>query len=243
MSRGGRLFELRNAVVVVSGASKGIGASLAGSIHDAGAHVVGFARRSPDVRPSFDFEECDVLDGDRFHKICATVVDKYGRIDGYIHAAGISTPEPNQRLNTFRDTIEANLVGAYQCCRVVAPLMSSAGAIVLVSSIAARLGFPDNPGYVASKGAISALTRALAVDFAPAIRVNSIAPGYVRTAMTSGSYDDQEKRDQRTGRTLLGRWGEPDDLVGPAIFLLSHASRFMTGQELVIDGGWTAKGL
>jgi gluconate 5-dehydrogenase len=119
-----------------------------------------------------------------------------------------------------------------------------AGSIINVTSIGSLVGFPDNPGYVAAKGGLRMLTRALAIDLGRSgIRVNNLAPGYVRTGMTARSYDDPQLNAQRTEHTILGRWGVPEDMVGPAVFLASDASAYMTGQDLIVDGGWTAKGL
>ena len=106
------------------------------------------------------------------------------------------------------------------------------------------LGFPNNPGYVAAKGGLRMLTKALAVDHgADDIRVNNLAPGYVHTDMTKTSWADAAAREDRARHTVLGRWGEPQDLVGAAIFLASDASSYVTGQDIFVDGGWTAKGL
>jgi NAD(P)-dependent dehydrogenase (short-subunit alcohol dehydrogenase family) len=120
----------------------------------------------------------------------------------------------------------------------------SGGSIVNVTSLGAHLGFPDNPTYQASKAALGQLTRAMAVDFGGwGVRVNSVCPGYVATAMTRASYDDAEANRARAARTILGRWAQPEDLVGPCQFLLSDASAYVTGIELPVDGGWLAKGL
>lgn len=118
------------------------------------------------------------------------------------------------------------------------------GSIVNVTSLGAHLGFPVNRTYQASKAALAQLTRAMAIDFGGwGVRVNSICPGYVATAMTRASYDDAEANRARAARTILGRWAIPDDLVGPCQFLLSDASAYVTGIELPVDGGWLAKGL
>ena len=118
------------------------------------------------------------------------------------------------------------------------------GSIINITSIGAELGFPNNPAYIAAKGALKQLTKSLALDLGPfGIRVNNIGPGYFRTDMTKGSWNDPQLEEDRIRRTILGRWGEPDDLAGAAIFLASEASRYITGQDLYVDGGWLAKGL
>jgi NAD(P)-dependent dehydrogenase (short-subunit alcohol dehydrogenase family) len=125
-------------------------------------------------------------------------------------------------------------------------LLKKAGnsSVINVTSINSVRGFPGNPGYVAAKAGLSGLTRALATDFAAdGIRVNALAPGYIATAMTTTSFNDPAMHEERRRHTMLGRWGNPDDMVGAAIFLASAASAYMTGQEIFVDGGWTAKGL
>ena len=118
------------------------------------------------------------------------------------------------------------------------------GSIINITSIAAEVGFPDNPAYQAAKGALKHLTRSLAVDLGSSgVRVNNIGPGYFKTDMTKGSWSDPEKREERSNRTLLGRWGVPEDLAGVVVFLASEASSYVTGQNIYVDGGWLAKGL
>lgn len=173
---------------------------------------------------------------------------KKKRIDILVNAAGITLP--NQEILSNRENflriISCNLSAVYECSMSAIPFMikGNYGSIVNITSIGAKQGFPGNPGYVASKGGLASLTQALALDFgAFGVRVNSLAPGYIRTSMTQFSYNDPAQNKQRSDRTILGRWGEADELAGAAIFLASPASSYMTGAELVIDGGWTAKGL
>ena len=105
-------------------------------------------------------------------------------------------------------------------------------------------GFPDNPAYISSKTGLSGLTRSLAYDYADlGIRVNNLVPGYFKTDMTKKSFDDPSKRKDRETSTLLNRWGNPKELIGPAIFLASNASSYVTGTDLIVDGGWSIKGL
>ena len=117
-------------------------------------------------------------------------------------------------------------------------------SIVNLTSIASEFGFPDNPGYVASKGGVKSLTKSLAIDYAKLnIRVNCISPGYIHTNMTNESYLNPIKYNERLNRTILNKWGNVNDLVGASIFLLSDASSYITGSEILVDGGWTAKGI
>jgi NAD(P)-dependent dehydrogenase (short-subunit alcohol dehydrogenase family) len=245
------LFSLTGRVALVTGASRGIGQALAIGLAGAGATVVGTSRSlAPSNADSrIDYQAADVTDGSAVDALLSAVVQRHGRLDILVNAAGVSVPTDathDTARAAFRSIVNTNLQGAYNCCVAAHPLMVSAGggAIVNVTSINSVRGFPGNPGYVASKGALAALTRALAVDWGPdKIRVNALAPGYIHTAMTECSWRDDRKRAQRARHTALGRWGETGDLVGAAIFLASDAAAYVTGQELYVDGGWTAKGM
>jgi len=242
------LFSLKGRTILVSGASRGIGRTLAQSLHEAGAQVVGFSRSDTPAGISFRYYSCDITDDLAVDKIVEGARTEFGRIDGYLHVAGISSPVQKglQGGAAFSAIVDVNLNSAYRCCRSVARVMESQGhgSIVVVTSIGALQGFPGNPGYVAAKGGLRMMSKALALDLGPFnIRVNALAPGYIQTDMTQGSFDDPQKRQERSSRTMLGRWGESRELVGAAIFLMSDASAYMTGADLVVDGGWTAKGL
>ena len=239
-------FSLDGKVALVTGASRGIGAALADGLAEAGASVVGVAR-SPAPREAFRhpvrYIAADIAAG--VEALVAEIVAGHGRIDILVNAAGVSlSAAPDQALAAFDAPLDINLRAAYAACLAVAPHMTAGGSIINVTSINSLIGFPGNPGYVAAKGGLRLLTKALAGDLGPRdIRVNALAPGYIRTDMTAASFADPERHAARARHTCLGRWGEVDDLVGAAIFLASDASRYMTGQDLVIDGGWTAKGL
>jgi NAD(P)-dependent dehydrogenase (short-subunit alcohol dehydrogenase family) len=243
------LFSLNGRIAVVTGGSRGIGHALAGGLAAAGATVIAVARSAAPDTPFSQpvrYLSADVSVG--LDEALAAIAAEHGRLDILVNAAGISLaadPDtPGSALDVFDRTMNVNLRAPFANCLAAARLMTDGGSIINVTSINAHVGFPGNPGYVASKGGLRHLTQALAVDLGPqGIRVNALAPGYIRTAMTAGSYADPVRHKQRADHTCLGRWGSVDDLVGAAVFLASDASRYMTGQDLIIDGGWTAKGL
>ena len=120
---------------------------------------------------------------------------------------------------------------------------SDSPSVINITSLNAKLAFPNNPAYVASKSALAGLTRSFALDYGKlGIRVNNVAPGYIKTDMTGESWTDESKRKKRQERTMLGRWGSVQDLVGPVVFLASDASSYITGQTIYVDGGWSVKG-
>ena len=183
---------------------------------------------------------------DASREICDTAFDRFGAIDVLVNNAGISASNVDPYGEAAWDsTMDVNLKAVFLLSTAVSRQMGSAGgAIVNIASIGALFGFPQNPSYQAAKGGLLQLTRAMAYDLAEKhIRVNAICPGYIRTDMTAGSYRDSELRQQRTNRMMIDRWGEPEDLVGPCIFLTSEASAYITGCALPVDGGWTVKGI
>jgi len=123
-------------------------------------------------------------------------------------------------------------------------IKNSKGVIINITSLNAEFAFPNNPAYVASKGGLKQLGKALARDWGRyGIRVNNLGPGYIKTEMTKQSFKDKKKKISRQNSTMLNRWGDMQDLLGPCIFLASDASSYITGQDLYVDGGWSANGL
>jgi gluconate 5-dehydrogenase len=190
---------------------------------------------------------CDLADDAKITQAFDDIAKRPGRLDVLVNAAGISLPPSNAEteLARFRTTLATDLTGVYATILAAHPLMKTAGgSIINVTSINSVRGFPGNPGYVAAKAGLAGLTRALAADYAAdGVRVNALAPGYVATEMTAKSFADPAMHEDRRRHTMLGRWGQPADMVGAAVFLASEASAYMTGQEIFIDGGWTTKGL
>jgi NAD(P)-dependent dehydrogenase (short-subunit alcohol dehydrogenase family) len=172
----------------------------------------------------------------------------FGRVDILVNVAGITRSNPAEKYpaEDWDQTLAVNLTSMFHLCKLVAQDMipRRAGVIINVSSIGGALGFPNNPAYQASKSGVLGLTRALATDWAKYnIRVNALCPGYVHTDMTDKSFRDPRTNAARAARTMLNRWGRPEEMVGPVIFLASEAASYVTGQELYADGGWVSAGL
>ncbi|OEJ63841.1 2-deoxy-D-gluconate 3-dehydrogenase [Magnetovibrio blakemorei] len=241
------MFSLEGRVAIVTGASRGIGWALADGLARSGSKVLALARSKAADQCFLDlveYQSCDVTNTEALTHHIDTFVENCGRIDVLINAAGISLPGDIQ--DGVEHTIKVNLIAPYRGIEAVARHMRAArsGSIINVTSLAAFQGFPNNPGYAAAKGGLSQLTRAMACDLGPfGVRVNNLVPGYIETDMTAASYKDQKINEQRCRNTMLERWGAPSDLVGAAVFLASDASSYMTGQDIVVDGGWLAKGL
>jgi NAD(P)-dependent dehydrogenase (short-subunit alcohol dehydrogenase family) len=243
-----RLFSLAGKTAIVTGASRGIGYALANGLAAAGATVVAIAR-SPQSKVPFrntvHYISADVSGA--IDAVFAHIAATYGAIDVLVNAAGITLPSASEKdamLANFEQTLKVNLSSPFACCVAARPHMPPGSSIINITSIGSVLGFPGNPGYVAAKGGLRMMTKALAVDYGTSgIRVNALAPGYIHTDMTAQSFANPEQNERRRKHTCLDRWGTADDLVGAAIFLASNASSYVTGQDLFVDGGWTAKGL
>ena len=239
----GNLFTLKNKVAIIAGASRGIGLAISKGFKQNGAFVIGLSRKRS-FSKCFDlFYECDTTKKQDLENIFKNLKQKNIFLDVLVYSAGISYCEDNENLK-FEKLINNNLNGNFFFINYLKTLLKKNSSIINISSINAKLGFPLNPGYVASKGGVESLTRSLALDFSKKnIRVNCIRPGYIKTEMTQNSYKNKLTRDIRSNKTILKRWGKVEDLIGPAIFLASEASSYMTGSVITVDGGWIAKGL
>jgi len=238
-------------VVVVTGAGAGNGKAIAQGFLERGA-VVYFCDK---IKPAWFIESgnahfiiCDIRFIFDIKLISNIIMENNSGIDILVNNAGISmTTDDSYNEYVWNTTMDVNLRGTFFMSRAVAEVMKkkgSGGSIINITSLGAEFGFSNNPAYVASKGGLKQLGKAMAVDLAPYnIRVNNICPGYIKTNMTKKSYNDSALKEERDRRILLGRWGESSDLIGACIFLGSKASSYITGIDLFVDGGWSAKGL
>lgn len=248
--------RLADRVVVVTGASSGIGRAIALRCAREGARVVAAGRREEALRQlaaeapegSVHVHAADLVADGAPEAVVAAAVSGLGRLDGVVHAAGTVRRGEDLRATTddeLRAFVDENLLATLRLARAALAAMTAAGrgSLVLLGSQLAHIGAPGYPSYTAVKGGVTALARALAVDAGPSgVRVNVLAPGVVRTPLAyvdRPDFDDQV--DAIAARHPLRRIGEPDDMGGPAVFLLSDDSAWMTGQTLIVDGGYTVQ--
>ncbi len=252
------LFSLEGKIAVVTGASRGLGQGIAEALLGAGATVLltsVTASRLADTTAAFrqrglsaHMWPCDLADKRQIKDFVAHVQEEFGRVDILVNNAGVTQGHDlvDYPDEVWERTFRINVEAAFSLVRGFAAMMQAqgSGSIINITSINAELGFPNNPAYVAAKGALKQLGKALAVDLGPyGVRVNNIGPGYFHTDMTSQSWQDPQRRQQRAEKTVLGRWGEPQYLAGLVVLLASNASAYITGQDVYVDGGWLAKGL
>lgn len=242
------MAALTGKAAIVTGAARGIGAAIAARFAAEGARVAAFDLNPPDAPENGLSARLDVADetsvGNRVDEAART----FGRLDILVNCAaadGIRGAVTEMTLADWNRALAVNLTGAFLMCRATIPHMANpdGGSIINVASQLGSVAVPANPVYCASKGGLIQLTRAMALDHASAgIRVNALSPGAVLTERLIGVYGSETAvRDALTGKYPLGRIGMPDDLTGAAVFLASDEARFMTGADLVVDGGYTAQ--
>lgn len=238
------IFNISGKNIIVAGSSRGIGKYLSEKLTELGAHVYGISRTNLKSK-SFKSYSCDINEKVEVEITLEKIINECTKVDSLINVVGITKKyTEDQYLSVFKDSINTNLTSLYQLSKMVSGIMSKDGCILNFCSIGGVQGFPANPGYVASKGALIALTKSMAIDLEPkGIRVNAVSPGYILTDMTKGSYLDPNARNERLNRMIIKRWGDPSDLIGIVVYLCSCASSYVTGQNFIVDGGWTAKGL
>ena len=238
-------LDFTGKVFVVTGAASGIGRSCAEQLLGSGAMVIGIDLEKGDLAyDNYNHYMASITDEEAIRKITDDVIYNYGKIDGLVNAAGIwgnSKPFFDTETSEWERIISVNLTGTYIVSKVVAHAMipNKSGKIVNISCLRSIIFRNNMTDYAASKGAVVALTSAMALDLAPYhIRVTAVAPGFIYTGMTKGSFDNEEIRKQSETLIPEGRLGQPEDISNVVLFLLSDLSDYMNGTNVFADGGY-----
>ncbi|MFC7070224.1 SDR family NAD(P)-dependent oxidoreductase [Halobaculum lipolyticum] len=251
-------FDLSGRVAVVTGGTRGIGRAVALGLANAGADVVPTSRTPDDVADAVSAVEdrgvdslacpTDVTDTADVTELFAAVETELGGVDVVVNNAGVN---PESALGPPEATTEdaeaflldVNLRGALRCARAAAECLraSDGGSLINVASVGGLVGLPRQHPYVASKHGLVGVTKSMALDWAPDVRVNAVAPGYVLTDLTADIEGNDRLMESIRDRTPLARFAEPAEIAGPVVFLASDAASYVTGACLAVDGGWTAR--
>jgi len=249
-------MRLEGKVAIVTGSSRGIGLAIAKGFAREGANVVLTSRSLASLTgPTEEVSrlgvkvlplEVDVANVRDVQEMVAKTDGTFGHIDVLVNNAGIPMVAPSEELDmeSWQRTLDTNLTGSFLCAQAVGKVMlrQGAGSIINMASLTSFLGFPMRTAYSVTKSAVLGLTRTLSSEWAPkGIRVNALAPGWIKTDIMKGLIERGALDEGKLiSRTPMGRVGMPEDIAGPAIFLASDDSAFVTGQVLAVDGGWLA---
>ncbi len=247
------LFDLSGRVACVTGASSGLGQQAASALAAAGAQVIGVARRAEAlsdwaerIGPKAATLSADLSERSQIKEIAAQIAAPFGAPDIVVHAAGINTRETADNVTDegWDITLNLNLAAPFFLSQALVPGMKAKGwgRIVNFASLQTTRAFPGGVSYGASKAGIAQLTRAMAEAWSGfGINTNAIGPGFFPTELTGPVFADAERSARNAAQTCIGRNGDLSDIDGPLLFLCSQASAYVTGQVLMVDGGYTAK--
>ena len=247
------IFDVTGKIAVVTGASAGLGKAVASTLADAGAKVLGVARRADELERwsrqtegETAFLSADLSAPSSVSDLAKRAEAVFGAADILVNAAGVNT---RQHANTvslegWQQTLDLNLSVPFFLAQAMVPAMKAKGwgRIINFASLQSERAFPSGISYGASKAGVAQLTRAMAEAWSgDGINANALAPGFFPTELTAPVFNDPERAARNAAQTCIGRNGTMDDIVGPLLFLASSASDYVTGQVLYVDGGFTAK--
>ena len=251
-------ISLAGKVAVLIGGTSGIGRTLSLGLAEAGADVVASARRKQNVEKMASEIEargrqtlrspCDLCDRKSLEQLSAACLLRFGKIDILVNCAATikRVPTLDMTEEDWRDIIETNLTGTFRACQIFGKHMLDRGygRIINIASLNTFVAFSEVAAYAASKAGVASLTRSLAVEWSKrGVLVNAIAPGVFRTAFNAELLENTARGKELLMRTPMGRFGQTEELIGAAVFLASDAASFVTGQVLVVDGGFLASGV
>ena len=244
------MYSLKDKTFIITGAASGLGKQIAENlVKKEKARVICLDKINVRSELLKDNYKIDFSKTESLHNKISKILKKYKKIDGLVNCAAITLPEKKFPIKDFRSwkkTMNVNLDAVFILCSLICNFsikQKSELSIVNFTSIGGHLGFPKNSAYCSSKGAISQLTKSLSYDYGIyGIRANCIVPGYFNTPMNNKSWKSSLERKKRSLKTNLNRWGQPEEICGPVSFLLSDESSYITGANIVVDGGWLSKG-
>lgn len=251
-------LDVAGKVAVVVGGTSGIGLALALGLAEAGADVVASSRRTEQVKETAAKIESlgrksiavpsDVGDRASLEHLLAETTARFGHVDILVNCAGTTKRTPTLDLDEplWQSILDTNLTGTLRCCQIFgrAMIARGSGRIINIASLSSFVALYEVAAYAASKAAVASLTKSLAIEWARhGVCVNAIAPGVFRTPLNTELLDNTGRGKEFLTRTPMGRFGKVEELVGAAIYLASDAASFVTGEILVVDGGFLASGV
>ncbi len=248
-----KAIDLKNKTAVITGASRGIGLEIAQAFIEAGAKVIITGRNQNSINTALSKlgemaygYSADISKEDEVKNLVKYTESNFNQIDVLVNNAGINPYykyTENTELSEWSNIIDVNLTGVFLCIREFGKKMleQKSGSIINITSVAAHTGLSRSGAYCAAKAGVEALTKSLAKDWASqGVRVNNVAPGYVKTDLTAGLADNEKLRSMVENRTPMGRFADTTEMAGAVIFLGSDAASYVTGSTLAVDGGWIA---